>query len=774
MMADEQLLRKEDRRLLTGSACFVDDLHLERMVTGVFIRSPHAHAKIIRIDASAAIEAGALLVLTAADLPFLDRPYVVRYWHPSIRNGMPKFLATDRVRFVGEPIAFLVASDRYVAEDLAELVEVEYEPLPAIVDIHTAQLPDAVQLHDEWPGNVAANYSFAKGEGREAIGKAPRRIARTFTFGRQSPLPLETRGCVGQYDLNDDSLTAWVSTQAHYNVRQNLSSVLDIPEYNVRVVAQDVGGGFGGKSRTFAEEIIVCHASRVLRRPVKWIEDRFEHLQATTHSRATHTRLEIGYDDQGTLLAIHSDVTLDLGGYVFTSGIMTAQIAASNMTGGYKFPNISFEVKCVGTNKTPIATYRGAGQPEATFPLECLLDLVAKDIGISPIEIRRRNLIRPEDLPYIVGTPKGWAVGAFYNGNFPAAFEQAVKNSGYTDEIETLPSGEKAAWGLSCQIEGSGFVNHESAQIIIDTNGKVLVRSGMTSQGQGQITVYAEVCGERLGVDSRDITVKLGDTELIEFGRGAFASRGAVVGANAVAGAADLLREKVLNLASQLLQTSAQSLKIEGGRILRSDGSDTGLGIGDIAKAVAPGEQLYTGEIALESTFIFDIKGKLTSGFGLQAIKVAVDPRTGFYRLIDLYALHDVGRVLHEKILEGQVVGGLADGIGCATLSEIQYGDNGQPLTGSLADYMVATAPELCRMRLDHFTTIPETNPLGIRGVGEGGVIATGPAIMNALSRIIFGDKIGNEDAILTLPIRPETILKALQANRASESQSSN
>lgn len=766
MIDDGALLRKEDRRLLAGRARFVDDIQLERMLSGAFIRSPHAHAEIVSIDASRAIEAGALLVLTADDLPFMDRPYIVRYWHASIRGGMPTFLAKDRVRYVGEPVAFLVAEDRYLAEDLVALVDVQYRPLQAIPDVVSARSASAPQLHSQWTGNIAATYSHSQGQGAAALESCPRRLTKLFKFGRQAPLPLETRGCVADYELDTDNLTAWVSTQAHYNVRQNLSTILDIPEYNVRVVAQDVGGGFGAKSRTFAEEIITCHASRVLRRPVKWIEDRFEHLQATTHSRAMRTVLDIGYDETGKLLAIRAEVTLDIGAYVFTSGIITAEVAAGGMTGSYKIPNVAFDVFCVGTNKTPIATYRGAGQPEATFPLECMLDLIAKDLGLSSADIRRRNFVEPVDLPYVVGTPKGWAKATFYNGNFPAAFERALANSGYSETIEILPSGESAAWGLACQIEGSGFVNYESAQVLVDTSGNVLVRSGMTSQGQGQITTYADVCGKVLGVSSSEITVKLGDTDLIEFGRGAFATRGAVVGANAVAGAAALVRDKVLKLAGTLLQADVADLSISEGRILRA-GAETGLGLGDIANAVAPGSPLYSGETALEAKYIFDIKGKLTAGFGVQVIKVALDRRTGFYRLLDLYVLHDCGNILNPKLLEGQVVGGVADGVGCATLSELIYGEDGQLLTGSLADYMVVTAPELCRFRLDHFTTIPETNPLGVRGVGEGGVIATGPAIVNALARIVSAGKIGAEDSLFSLPVRPEAVLRALHARES-------
>jgi aerobic carbon-monoxide dehydrogenase large subunit len=761
------LLRKEDRRLLAGRTRFTDDVHLDNMVQGVFIRSPHAHADLVSIDASEAMAAGALLVLTSQDLPFLDQPYIVRYWHPSIRNGMPKFLAQHRVRYVGEPVAFLVADDRYLAEDLAALVKIEYRPLPAIATITDARSPEAAPLHDEWTGNIAATYTHSQGAMPAAMAACPRRLCRTFKFARQVPLPLETRGCVADFNGDSNTLTAWISTQAHYNVRQNLASLLDVPEYNVRVIAEDVGGGFGGKSRTFAEEIVTCHASRVLSRPVKWIEDRFEHLQATTHSRAMETELEMGYNDDGRILALRGKLTLDIGAYVFTSGIITADVAGGCISGAYKITDIAFEVFCVGTNKTPVATYRGAGQPEATFPLECLLDLVAKDVGISPAEVRRRNLVAPADLPFMVGTPKGWAKVQFHNGDFPAAFAKALQNSGYDESVEILPTGERAAWGFACSIEGSGFVNYESAQVLVDSAGKVVVRSGMTSQGQGQITVFGQVCAEILDVDVDDVTVRLGDTDLIDFGRGAFATRGAVVGANAVAGATQLIREKILKHASTLLQVKPDALSISKGRIIHAGGAPTGLGLSDIAKAVVPGGPLYTGETALEAQFIFDIKGQLTLGYGVQFARVAVDVRSGRFRILDVYVLHDSGRVLNAPLLAGQIVGGVVDGIGGATLSEMVYGDDGQLLTGSLADYLVITAPEVPRIRLDHFKTTPLTNPLGVRGVGEGGIIATGPAIVNALSRIIAPDGLGGEEPLFSLPVKPEAVLRAWRGRQA-------
>ena len=753
-------LRREDARLLTGRARFVDDIHLDRMVHGTFIRSQMAHAEIVSIDASEALAAGALCVLTARDLPFNDKPWIVRYWHPSIRNGLPKFLPVDRVRFVGEPVAFLVAADRYEAEDLAALVKVEYRALPVIATIEDALAPDAPQLHPEWPGNVAASFGHVQGNADRAMAAAAHRVDRKFHFVRQTPLALETRGIVADYDEDRNGLTVWMSTQAHYNVRQNLSSILGLPEYQVRVIAEDVGGGFGGKSRTYAEELVVSYASRMLRRPVKWIEDRFENLQATTHSRAIDVELELGCDSDGRFTALKAQVTLDLGAYVFTSGIMTSEIAGAHLTNSYKIPNFTIDVRCVGTNKTPIATYRGAGQPESCFPTECLIDILAKEVGLAALEIRHRNIVRPSDLPFQPGTPLAGVKVRFESGDFPKMLDLVVGACDYNEDVETAADGQRIAWGLACGIEAGGFVNFETANVRVDASGHVTVHSGMTTQGQGQITTYAQVCAEALGVDFERVTVRLGDTQLMPFGRGAFASRGAIFGANAVLGATESLRTKILGHAGTLLQCEPSTLSIEHG-VIRRNGSATDLTVAEVASAAAPGGPLFSGEAALESQFVFKTDQPITYGLSAHACKVKLDPRTGFFSLLDYVVSHDAGRSLNPVIVEGQIVGGIVDGIGGALFSEMVYDAEGQLLTGSLADYLVATAPEIPRIRLVHMETRPGTNPLGVRGIGEGGVIPVAATIANALARAIDPKRSGHEAGLFTLPLKPERVFAA-------------
>jgi carbon-monoxide dehydrogenase large subunit len=765
MTSGTRLARVEDRRLLMGRARFVGDVHLDHMVHAAFVRSPHAHAEIGVIATRAAKEAGALAVLTAGDLPFIGEALFVPRWHPSVRKVSPKFLATDRVRHVGEPVAMVLAPDRYAAEDFAALVDVEYRLLDPVASCAAALAPDAPQIHAAWPGNIAAAFTHSQGDADAAMTAAPYRISREFHYGRQTALPLETRGCVADFDSGRNALTLWTSTQVHYAVRQNLSILLGIPEHDIRVIADDIGGGFGAKSRPYLEEILVAHASRLLRRPVAWIEDRLENFQATTHSRACDTTLEIGFDYAGRFLALKGRVVLDTGAYTFTGGIITAEVAASHSAGPYKIPNLAIEVVCVGTNKTPLAPYRGSGQPEAAFPLECLIEVIAGELGISAAELRERNLVAPADLPYPIATSYAGKCD-LESGDFPAMLRRAIAASGYHERVETDKAGRRCAWGLAVGLESTGFLNYESARVQVDTRGNVLVHSGLTSHGQGHATTFTRVCAKALGVDEERVSLRLGDTQLLPFGRGTFASRGTVVGANAVHGAAMRLRERALAYAGQLLQRAPATLTIAGGRIFHAGGEATPLGLGDIARAVLPYGQLHEGAMAFEETFLFDTKNLLTFALSVHVVRLAVEPRTGESELLDYLVVHDAGVMLDEAIVEGQILGAVVDGIGGAMLSEIVYDEEAQLLTGGLADYLVATATDAPRIRLDHISTLPTTNPLRVRGVGEGGIIPVAPAIANAMRRALAPAGTVPPHTLFRLPLTPEAVLAAIEAAR--------
>ena len=742
--------RREDARLLRGRARFVDDVRLERMLHGVFVRSPHPHAEILAIDPSAALAAGGRLVLVADDLPFAGRDFVVRYWHEAIRGGTQPFLARGRVRYVGEPVALVVADDAYRAEDLAALVAVDYRPLKSVAGTAAAMEAGAPALHETWTGNVAARFSYRRGDAGGALERSARRIVHETGFARQIPLPLETRGALADFDRARGRLTVRLSTQAHYNVRENLASLLGLPESAVRVICEDVGGGFGAKSRCYGEEIVLAEASRVLGRPVKWIEDRRENMLATTHSRGIDVAIELGVAGDGRFEALRATLVLDVGAYVFTSGIATGELCGALIPGAYRIPDLSVEVLAVGTNKTPAATYRGAGQPEAALAIETLVDRAASALGMDAAALRRRNLVRPGDLPYATGT--GFAGGdfAFLGGDFPALLERVRAESGYDEAVETRPDGARVSWGLAGAVDVSGVVNLESAAIRIDPSGNVAVRSGMSSQGQGQATTFAQIAADTLGVDIDRVSVALGDTALLPFGRGAFASRGAIMGGSAVLEAAKTLRARILGIAARLLQDDPAGLDIAGGRIVRRDGTDSGIGIGDAARAAAPGGALFDGGAGLEAETMWRADEPATLAFSVHAVRVAIDPETGLVEILDHAIGHDIGRALNPAIVRGQVEGGAVEGIANALLTEMVWAPDGQPLTLSLADYLAPTADRAPTPRLIELDTPSPTNPLGIRGVGESAAIAPPAAIWNAVARAM-----GWEAAPARVPISP-------------------
>ncbi|MDE0058191.1 MAG: xanthine dehydrogenase family protein molybdopterin-binding subunit [Defluviicoccus sp.] len=727
--------RKEDERLLRGRARFVDDVHLPRMLHGVFVRSPHPHAEIAGIEASAALAAGARLVLTAGDLPFADRDFVVRYWHQAIRGGRQPVLARGRARYVGEPVALLVADDPYQAEDLTALVEVDYRPLESVAGTDAAMRSGAPALHDSWTGNVAARFSYERGDAAGALSRAARRVGHQTSFARQIPLPLETRGALADFDGARGHLTVRLSTQAHYNVRENLATLLDLPESAVRVVCEDVGGGFGAKSRCYGEEIVLAEASRLLGRPVKWIEDRRENMLATAHSRGIDVALEFGLAADGAFEALRARVVLDVGAYVFTSGIATAELCGALIPGAYRIPDFSVEVLAVGTNNTPAATYRGAGQPEAALAIETLVDRAAGALGMDAARLRRRNLVRPDDLPHATGTGFGGAGFAFLGGDFPALLDRVRAESGYGEAVETRPGGVRTAWGLAGGVDVSGVVNFESASIRIGPSGEVCIASGMSSQGQGQATIFAQIAADALGADIGRVSVALGDTALLPFGRGAFASRGAIMGGSAVLEAAKTLRARILAIAARLLQDNPAGLDIAAGRILRRDGTDSGLGIGDAARAVAPGGALFDGAAGLEAATVWRADEPATLAYSVHAARVAVDPETGSVEILDYTVGHDIGRALNPAIVRGQVAGGALEGIANALLTEMKFAPDGQPLTLTLADYLAPVADGAPVPRLVEQDTPSPTNPLGIRGVGESATIAPPAAIWNAVAR---------------------------------------
>jgi aerobic carbon-monoxide dehydrogenase large subunit len=754
---------REDPDLLTGRGCFVDDLHRAGMLHGVFVRSPHAHARVVGVDGADALRAGADLVLTAADLPFRARRLLARRWHPAIRGGAPPALGEDRVRYVGEAVAFVLARDPYAAADLAERVRVEYAPLPVVASPEAAMRADAPPLHEGWEGNVAASFEQRVGDVSVALAGAERRLRRRFRFPRQVPVPLEPRGAVAEAAAGGPALTVWVSSQVPYHVRANVAALLDLPEDQVRVVAPHVGGGLGAKSRAYWEEVLVAYAALRLRRPVKWIEGRCEHMLATAHSRDVEVELDLGYTTGGRLTALDARVVVDVGAYVHGNGIITAEVVAAQLPGPYRLPHYRARVSCVGTNKTPLGTYRGAGQPEATFPLERALDLVAKDLGLSPEEVRRLNLLTARDLPYVPGTTLAGVPVRYESGDFPAVLARAVELGGRA--AGRAETGERVGQGLALGLEVTGFGNHESALARIGTDGHLTVYSGLCTQGQGQPTTFARVSAEILDVPLEAVTVRMGDTALLPYGKGTFASRGAVLGASAVAEATARLRARVIGAAARLLEARPDDLVLAGGRVHPRGSPASAVTLAEIARAVAPGGRLFEGDGALEATYIFGTEGDAgTYALSAHVATVAVTPETGECRLLDYAVVHDIGRRLSPEIVDGQVHGGVVEGLGGALWAEFAYDESGQPRAGTLLDYAVPRAEGLPPLRLDHLETRPTTNPCGVRGVGEGGTLPVAAALANAIGRALGPGVHGGDELLCTLPLTCERVRRAAEA----------
>jgi carbon-monoxide dehydrogenase large subunit len=753
--------RREDPPLLTGRGLFVADVARRGTLEACFVRSPHAHATIRAVDPGPAVAEGALLVLTAAELPFGDRALLPRRWHPAIRGGTPPPLARERVRYVGEPLALVVAADGYRARDLAERVRVVYAGAPAVVTPEAAREPGAPRIHETWAGNVAARLEQRVGDAAAALLAAPRRLRHRFRFPRQLPVPLEPRGCLAEPGTPAGGLTLWDSTQVTYHTRANLAALLDLPEALVRVVAPDVGGGFGAKSRTYWEEILVAHAAMRLGRPVRWIEGRLEHLTATTHSRDATVDLEVGYDRDGRLRAARCRAVVDVGAYVHGNGVITAEVLAAQLPGAYRLPDYDAEVLCVGTHKTPLATYRGTGQPEATLAMERMLDLIAKDLGLDPVGVRMRNLLHPAELPYRPGTVLAGAPVVLESGDFPAVLARAVELARERPPVALGPD-EALGVGWALGLEVTGLGGPESARVRVGGDGRVEVSSGLTTQGQGQATTLARVCGEVLGVEPDAVAVRLGDTALLPTGKGSFASRGAVVGASAVAEAAARVRQRAVAEAARLLEASPGDLMSQGGRIHPRGSPARGVTLGEVVQG------LGAAGVALEAEVLF-APAALGGTYALSAhvATVAVDRLTGACRVLDYAVVHDVGRRLHEAIVDGQVHGGVVEGLAGALLAEMVYDAEGQPLTGSLMDYPLASAALGPPIRIAHLEIRPATNPCGVRGVGEGGTIPVAAAVANAVSRALGEHLHGGEALLCTLPLTPERILRALAAARA-------
>jgi carbon-monoxide dehydrogenase large subunit len=752
-----EVRRKEDPRLLAGRGQFVDDLAPAGCLHAVLLRSLHAHARIkaIRVEA-ARRHPDVRAVFTFDDLADRLKPLPTAGVAPpalqarvgfQVRSAPQYPLARGIVRYVGEPVAILLADSRYAAEDALALIEVDYESLPVIVDVERGLLSSAPRIHPEWPDNVAVAFALKLGDPDGAFAAAPVVVRERLSMQRYAGIPLEPRGLLAVPGPRGD-VTIWSSTQVPHALQRALTEVLGLPAHQVRVIAPDVGGGFGTKVSLYPEDVLVPLLSQRLGRPVKWVETRREHLASATHSREQAHDVEIAATADGMILALRDRFLLDQGAYN-PWGIVQPYNTVGHLLGPFRIRHLAVEARSVVTNKTPHAPYRGAGRPEAVFAMDRIVDLLARQIGIDPAEIRRRNFVRADEMPYDVGLLYRDGQPLVYDsGDFPATLEAALEAAGYEEVRKEQASlrreGIYRGIGISSYVEGTGIGPYEGAVVRIDPSGKVVVATGACSQGQGHETVFAQIAADTLGVALEDVTVVGGDTAAIPFGIGTFASRSLVLAGNAVAQAGKAVREKLLGAAAVLLEASAKDLEIADGRVFVRGLPDRALPFARIVHAALP---TFSGARVAEPDFEASAYPPVPTVTYASAVHVAVvecDPETGATRLIRYVVAHDCGRVINPVIVDGQIHGGVAQGIGGGLWERIVYDGAGQLLTQTLMEYHLPMADELPPIETVHMEYPSPRNPLGVKGLGEGGAISPPAAIANAIDDALapFGVRI--------------------------------
>src|SRR5213592_863458 len=768
--------RREDPRFLRGEACYVDDVTLPGMLHAAFCRSPLAHARIvaIRTHAAAALP-GVVRVFTFADLERWMKPLPLFGAPPpglaaaiafEVRQAPQWALARDRVRYVGEAVAMVVAESRAQAEDAVHLIEVEWEPLPLAVGVVEAGAPGGPLVHPEWGTNVALSFAHSIGDPDAAFARADVVVSETFRIQRYVGMPLECRGVVARWDRRDGTLTTWNSTQVPHFVQQGLTGALGLPPHKIRVIAPDLGGGFGTKASGYAEDVLVPIASIVLTRPVKWIEGRREHMSCAAHARHQTHAMRLAATRDGTILALSDRIWLDLGAYNVW-GIVLPYNTVAHLIGPHRITNMRVDVRGVVTNKTPNAPYRGAGRPEAVFAMDRALDCLARELRMDPAEIRRHNYIRADELPYDLRMPYRDGNPLVYDtGDFPAALEGALAAAGY-DEFRKEQEGLRARGiyrgiGISGYVEGTAIGPFEGATVKLDLHGRVVVATGAVSSGQGHETSFAQIAADALGVPLDWVTVVGGDTAAVPFGIGTFASRSAVTAGNSIADACREVRAKLRRAAAVLLEAGADDIEIDDGRVFVKGSPGSAVDLARVVQASIPTfAKPGVASPDFEASAYHHVP-TVTYASAVHVAQVEVDVETGGVKLLRYVVAHDCGKVINPVIVDGQVHGGVAQGVGGALFEEMVYDASGQLLTGSLMDYAVPKADDLPPIETVHLEFPSPRNPLGAKGLGEGGAISPPAAIANAIE-----DALAPFDVRITeTPVTPARV-RALLAGRA-------
>ncbi len=761
--------RLEDPALLAGRARFADDIRFPGMLHAVFVRSPFAHARIDGIDAAAARSLpGVRAVLTMEDLAGRLSSRVLAVAMPGREYRQTRdrpILADSEVCHVGEPVAAVIAESRYVAEDAAALVNVGFSPLPVAADLETAARPGAATAHRGAPDNVVAAFVMEYGDAGAACAAAARTVSGRFDVHKGLGMALEGRGVVARHDPLEDVLTVWLGTQMPHTAHRALVGLLGRSETGTRVVTPDIGGGFGPKLVLYPEEVVAAAAALALGAPVKWIEDRAEHFTATTQERDQIWDMELAVDADGRILGVRGSLLHDHGAYT-ARGVNVAQNAASIVPGPYEVPSYRLDVKLVMTNRPPVTPVRGAGYPQGCFVMERLMDRAAAALGIGRDEIRRRNLIRPGDMPYVrpLASRADPSV-TIDEADFPKCLETALGAAGWAGFPErraaAAAEGRRTGIGLAVYLKGSGRGPFETAAVRVGPSGRVSVASGVADIGQGTRTMLAQIVAGALGVAMSDIDVAIGDTARIPHGMGAASSRQAVTAGSSARAAAAEVRAKALRVASGLLEADAEDLEIAGGRVRVAGVPGLEVGLGEIAARLAgaaTGFALPGGESpGLEAQASVPIAGLAFSN-GAHVAEVEVDAGTGAVRILRYVVAHDCGVMVNPLVVDGQVAGGAAHGIGFALYERMLWDGDGQPQSTNLAEYLVPGPLEVPEIAIEHVVVPSSQNPLGVKGVGESGLVPVPAAVASAVE-----DALSDRGAsVSAVPLLPADVLRLI------------
>lgn len=772
--------RREDQQLLTGNARFTDDIDFPGTLTAYFVRSQMAHARIRSVAINEArAHPGVVAIWLHPNLPETmrdkDLPLHVPVGHLKCIRGFP-VLAHREVKYVGEAVAVILADSRQIAEDASELVVIDYEPLPCAVDCRDSVKPGAAIAHSDAADNIAADFHVGFNDIEGAFADAPIVIKESFWQHRGLCHAMECRAVIAKFEEEREHLTLWTAGQTPHLVRNMLIEMLGHPDEKIQVITPDVGGGFGPKGIVYPEEAVVAALTMHFKRPVRWTEDRREHAMATTQERDQLWTVELAADETGKILGIRGDLIHDAGAYV-VHGVVNPLISATTLPGPYVLPAYYMRVRSVFTNKPPVSPLRGAGRPQAVFVMERLLDRLAERTGLDRAEVRERNLIQPEQMPYAVGlTFRDGSPLTYDSGDYPKCQKVALDMSNYGSfparQEAARQAGRYIGIGIANYVEGTGLGPFESGKARVLPDGRINVSTGASPQGQGHKTMLAQVAADAFGADIDDIEVTVGDTSTNNVGMGTFASRTAVTAGSSIHLAAGELRIKTLKLAAHYLEEDPDNLTINGRNVVTVQQSNKVLPLSKLYKIAKgmPGISLPNGvEPGGLVTTSYFMPPSAAYANGAHVAEVEVDPETGGVTILRYCVAHDCGRIINPLIVDGQIQGGVAHGVGNALFEEMRFDDQGQPLTVTLAEYLLPMAPNVPDVEIAHIETLSPINPLGVKGAGEGGTIPAAAAIISAVENALspFGVRISQA------PITPSRICELIDAGASVAPQSS-